>query len=403
MRTRRVFRAASILVLVAAVAAVGARFATAARPRAVNAQPRMSLAEEAGQLVMVRVHGTALSHSDRLLIERAHIGNVILFGDDYANPQQLRSFTGAIQDAVRAANRLGVGAIVAIDQEGGVVKRLPDLPPWYSAPRIGSSGSSALAFNQGAQTGSALGADGVVMDLAPVADLDEGPNHVMGARSFGSLPSRTGRLAAAFVRGLQSARVAATVKHFPGLGGATINSDDGAAYVDRTGSELHNDRGPFAAAVASHVKAIMVSHGIYEGAGSHLPASLDPAIATGWLRDRLGFNGVAISDSLNALGWRFGGDVAAACPATIAAGVDIALVTGTASVARACAANIVRAVREGTIARSRFEQAVRRVLALKGWLGLTHSAAAAPADPPAAMPGCVAGPEPSATGAPEPA
>jgi len=341
---------------------------SATRPSPPPADPiaRMSLAEKAGQLVMTRIGGTALSDGDRALLSTSHIGGVILFSDNYRDAAQLRALTDEIQQASVGGN----GPLIAIDQEGGVVKRLAGLPPWYSASQIGSSGSSALAFGQGMETGKALRALGITMDLAPVADLDEGPAHVMGSRSFGALPVRAGRLSSAFARGLQSAHVAATLKHFPGLGGATINSDDGKAYVYRTAVALAADLIPFRFGIASHAQAIMVSHGMYVNAYGPLPASINPTIATTLLRQRMGFTGVAISDSLNSIAWRFGGDVAAACPATIASGVDIALITGDAETARECADRIVEAVHEGTLLKPRLDEAVSRVLAMKRWLGL---------------------------------
>jgi len=339
-------------------------------PSPTRADPvaQMSLAEKAGQLVMMRVHGTTLSEDERALISTSHIGGVILFADNIGDRRSVRALTAAISEASR-------GAFIAIDQEGGLVKRLSEAPPWYSAPQIGASGNATLALGQGQDTGSALRALGITMDLAPVADLDEGPAHVMGIRSFGALPSRAGRLAAAFARGLQSASVAATLKHFPGLGGATINSDDGKAYVYRTSTELAADLIPFRFGIASHARAIMVSHGMYVNAYGPLPASINPAIASTLLRDQMRFTGVAISDSLNSIAWRFGGDAARACPATIAAGVDIALVTGNAETGRECAAQIVEAVRARTISGSRLDEAVTRVLALKRWLATGRPAA----------------------------
>lgn len=331
----------------------------------------MSLREKIGQLVMFSVRGLTLSGTEREVIRREDLGGVILFAKNYRNPTQLADLTGDIQRAVKRATGHRIGALVAVDQEGGVVKRFPDMAPWYSAPQIGASGDPDLAFDQGRLTGRDLGTAGVNVDFAPVADLDLPPEHVMRSRAFGSRPRRVGRLASAFSRGLQSKRVAATVKHFPGLGGATVNSDHGRAYVHRSKWKLHNiDAVPFQKAVDDGVKMVMMSHAMYMKDGGNKPASLNRYIATRRLRREIGFKGVAISDALEPVSWYFGGSTPRACRATIWAGVDIALITGDVYAARSCAKGIRRAVRSGAITKPRLNSAVKRVLRLKAWLGL---------------------------------
>jgi beta-N-acetylhexosaminidase len=115
---------------------------------------------------------------------------------------------------------------------------------------------------------------------------------------------------------------------------------------------------------------MMLSHALYIHERGNRPASLNHFIATKRLRRDLGFDGVAVSDALNAVAWRFGGSTARACRATVRAGVDIALITSNAYVARDCAAEIKRGVKSGSISEARLDQAVARVLALKEWLGL---------------------------------
>ncbi|MDQ3940827.1 MAG: glycoside hydrolase family 3 protein, partial [Actinomycetota bacterium] len=305
------------------------------------------------------------------IIRRQHFGAVILFAHNYDNRSQLETLATQIQRAARRGSSLSIGALVAADQEGGVVKRFPDMPPRYSAPQMGEIGRSSLAFDQGRATGRALRAAGVNVDLAPVADLDLPPAHVMRSRSFGSRPRRVARLARAFGRGLQRRRVAAAVKHFPGFGGASVNSDDGRAYVRRTRWQLHHvDAVPFHSAIDAGVRMVMLSHGMYLNDGGRRPASVNHYIATKRLRREFGFTRVAISDALEPVAWRFGGSVRRACKATINAGVDIALITGDVRAARGCARRIRFAVRNGVISVRRLDEAVARVLELKRWLGV---------------------------------
>lgn len=330
----------------------------------------MSLREKVGQLVMFSVEGTSLSERERDVMRREHLGSVILFERNYRNGGQLERLTRQIQSAARAGTDPSIGALISVDQEGGIVKRFDDMPPWYSAPEMGRRGRE-FTLRQGRKTGRALRGIGVNVDLAPVADLDLPPEHVMRERAFGSRPRRVGRLVGAFGRGLQRYRVAATAKHFPGLGGATRNTDDGPAYVSRSKRKLRNvDGKPFRFAIRARFRMIMVSHAMYLKDGGRVPASVSTHIVKDRLRRDFGYDGVAVSDALEAVSWYFDGDLAAACRSTIRAGVDLALITGGVDAATRCANSIRRAVVEGKISEARIDEAVGRVLALKTWAGV---------------------------------
>ena len=332
---------------------------------------RMSLREKVGQLVMYSVYGENLSSVDRGLIRRNHFGAVILFGHNYRDRAQLHRLTNQIQRAARNGNRPGIGALIAADQEGGNVKRFPDMPPYHSAREMGANASSSLAFNQGRATGRAMRSAGVNVNLAPVADLDLPPQHVMRSRSFGSHKRKVGRLVTQFARGLQARRTAAAVKHFPGLGGAEGHSDYERAVVRRTKWKLHNiDAYPFHKAIAGGARVIMLSHAIYPRDGGSRPASVNRYIATTRLRKEFNFTGVAMSDALGEVTRSFGGSTPRACKASIRAGVDIALLTHNGHMAARCAGAIRKAVHDGSITRRRIDRAVTRVLVLKRWLGV---------------------------------
>lgn len=329
----------------------------------------MTLREKVGQLVMFSIAGNDLTESERKAITRSHLGGVILFAKNYNNRAQLERLNRQIQRAVRRGNDFKIGALISADQEGGVVKRFPDMPPAYSAPRMGEIGKTSVALRQGRKTAAALKGAGVNINLAPVGDLDIGPNHVMAARSFGENRYVVARLATAFGEGLQDKRVAAAAKHFPGFGGASMNSDEGAAYIRRSKRKLHRiDAVPFRRMINHGIRMMMLSHGMYLKDGGKKPASLSHYITTERLRDEFGFEGVAISDDLVAIAWRFDGDTPRACKATVRAGMDVALITGPATMARACAERIYRAVRDGDIRKARIDEAVKRILKLKKWL-----------------------------------
>lgn len=332
---------------------------------------RMTLREKIGQLVMFSIAGTSLTSNERDAITAHHLGGVILFARNYEDKSQLSALTGQIQDAVRPASGIRAGALISVDQEGGVVKRFEDMPPRYSAPRMGEIGSKAVAFEEGKKTGYALKQAGVNVNLAPVADLDLPPEHVMAQRSFGANRYAAGRLVKVFGEGMQGKRVAATAKHFPGLGGATQNTDNGRAYVYRSKHDLRTiDAVPFEKAVKADFQLMMVSHAMFVNDGGEVPASMSYHISTRRLRRGFGFKGVAISDDLGVVAWRFGGSVAKACKNTVKAGIDIALLAGDHVTAQACASKLYQAVRRDSISKRRIDQAVGRVLRLKRWLHL---------------------------------
>lgn len=328
--------------------------------------------ERAGQLVMTRVDGTAVDAALRRLLARQHIGGVILFEPNVRTHAQLRRMIRSMQSVARDASGVHAGILVAIDQEGGPIRILGDVPPGMSQRDMGRGGTVNSVRHEYRRAANALRRLGVNLNLAPVADLDLPPRRVMAGRSFGRNAGRTARLIGAAVRGTRDGRVGATVKHFPGLGGAGANSDDGIAVVARSRRQLRRDLEPFRAAVDAGVPVVMVSHGVYRGLGAREPATVAPQVIGPVLRGDLGFDGVAITDSMNAKGFRdaFGGTVPRACVAAVKAGIDVVLLTGSYETATLCRRRIARAVRSGDIPRERFGSAVRRVVALKRALGL---------------------------------
>ena len=330
----------------------------------------LTLRQKIGQLLMSGVSGTSLSAMQRDQIKERHLGGVIMFADNYSSRTQMDAFTAQIQNAARAGNPIKAGGLISVDQEGGVVKRFPDMPPRYSAPKMGRIGKESVAFDEGRDTGRALRSVGVNVNLAPVADIDLSP-HVMRDRAFDDNRHDVARLANAFARGLQRPNVAAAAKHFPGLGGATRNSDDGPSYVYRSRRQLRNvDAVPFKGLINNGIRMLMIAHAIYPNDGGSKPASLNPYIMKKRLRSGMDFKGVAISDAIEAIAWRFNGDVAKACKKSIQAGVDVALMTSGPAVAGECADRVYAAVRNRTIPIARIDQAVKRVLRLKRWLGI---------------------------------
>lgn len=331
----------------------------------------LSLVDRAGQVLMTSVPGAALGPRDQALLRQLRPGGIILFGDNYRSRAQLTRLTRAMQVATRAGDTARPSALVSIDQEGGVVRRLRDAPPTRSHPQLGAADDVDATTEQGRRSAIALRAVGVHMNLAPVADLDLRPRRVMRERSFGSVPALVARHVTAFVDGLQAGGGVGSVKHFPGFGGASVNSDDALATITRTRAQLDLDLQPFRAAIDAGVESVMMSHGVYVRIDRRRPVSTSPAMYR-LLRDELGYDGIAITDSLHAAGFgaATNGGVVDGCERVLVAGADIALLTGSVREALACRAKLVDAVRAGRLPRARLDEAATRVLRLKSRLGL---------------------------------
>jgi beta-N-acetylhexosaminidase len=206
------------------------------------------------------------------------------------------------------------GALVFADQEGGDVKTFPELPPWSAARDVRSR---AEAFAAGRITGRALRRAGVQVELGPVLDLPDGP---LGSRQF-----RSPHYGVAFARGLAASRAGACVKHFPGLGSLPVSTDD-RPYV--RGRVREADLSPYRAAVEASVPCVMVGHGVYPSLG---PRRAVLEAGSYRLLRGLGFEGVAITDSLNVVR----GHAEEWAVAASRAGADLLLFTSAADAARA--------------------------------------------------------------------
>ncbi len=334
----------------------------------------LSLVDRAAQVLMTSVPGSTLTSRDQALLRQLRPGGIILFGDNYRSRTQLTRLTRAMQVAARAGDASRHRALVSIDQEGGVVRRMRDAPPTRSHPQLGAADDVDATREQGRRTGVALRGVGVHMNLAPVADLDLRPRRVMRERSFGTSPALVARHVTAFVDGLQAGGAVGSVKHYPGFGGASVNSDDALATITRTRTQLNADLRPFRAAIDAGVESVMISHGVYVRIDRRRPASTSPAMYR-LLRQELGYDGLVITDSLHAAGFGAAthGGVVDGCERVLAAGADIALLTGSVREALACRARLVDAVRSGRLPRARLDEAATRVLRLKSSLGLLGS------------------------------
>jgi len=297
-------------------------------------------------------------------IRRGELGGVILFGENIRSDAAAGELVRRLQREAAAAGNPPL--LVAVDQEGGPVRRLRDGPPVASAAELGRTSNPAGVELQGRRTGAYLRRLGLTVDLAPVADVADERTSFLGSRVFGSDPRRVAALAAAFADGLQRSRVAATAKHFPGLGTAPANTDVARVVIRTPRAELERRLRPFREAVARGVRLVMVSNAAYPTIDrTGAPALFSKPIVAGLLRGRLGFGGVVITDALGAPAPK----ATRHAPArALAAGVDVLLYTGEAE-SRAGFADLLASARASASVRAELGTAGARIAALKTWLG----------------------------------
>jgi beta-N-acetylhexosaminidase len=327
--------------------------------QAISLCTRASVEDRAGLVLVVGLPGVTTAEDplvDRLAA--AGVGGVMLRDGNIVDEEQVTDLVSGLRD------RLGPDLLVAVDDEGGRVSSMGALgQSLTSARRLGRQGEDA-AREAGLELGELAASVGIDWVFAPVADLDDGPSSgVIGDRSVGSDPEAVAATAGAFADGIRSTGLAVTAKHFPGHRGE--GDPHAGDTVDTTPLDVlqAEDLVPFGALVDDGAEAVMVGHVGYEAVWGDLPASLQPG-AYALLRD-LGFHGVAITDALGmgAVHARFGFDRAPAM--AVAAGADAVLVNQGDEV-EVLHAGLVAAVRDGRLDEGRLDEAVRRVLALRG-------------------------------------
>jgi beta-N-acetylhexosaminidase len=292
-------------------------------------------------------------------IRNGKMGGVLLLRNGWLTQSTAASVTTELQ---RAACTRGEPLLIAVDQEGGIVRRLPWAAP-TEAPA--SMSSPSVAHAQAAEAATGLHSVGIDVDFAPVVDTPSSARNFLGSRAFSRSRTWNARLARAFVTGLQSGGIAGTAKHFPGLGLASGNTDHGRIVIGSAAWKLRQGLLPFKSAVAAGVKLVMVSTAIYPGLDpSQRPAAFSSAIIDGVLRQELGFKGVTVTDSLTA-------PAADRIPHTatraMLAGSDL-LIFGAESASERGYATLVRDAASSPRVQARLAQAAARIRALKAWL-----------------------------------
>lgn len=325
---------------------------------------RVPLEKLVGQTVVGKV---PRSGPDKDILKRVRLGKLGGVIVNPANAKRLARDTAKLQKAAEAGGNPPL--MIAIDQEGGPVKRLPG-PPKQSPAQLGKQGDEDATRGEGEDTGKFLAGLGVNVDFAPDADVSHpGTAKTLASRTFGSDPGEVAKQVVAFADGLGSGGTAATVKHFPGLGFAKNNTDFAAAKITTSRGVLEGDIEPFRSAIDSGVPLVMTSTAIYTAFDAKNPAAWSQAIVGDELRDRLGFDGVVITDDLEGAAVTKLMRPARAALRSLAAGGDMVLFAKAAGTSSGAYASLLRAAKKGRLSREGLEASYERILSLKDGFG----------------------------------
>ncbi len=285
-------------------------------------------------------------------------GGVILFAKNIRSPRQLKELTGRIR------SEAGGEILIGVDQEGGTVTRVsfPGMTPLCGNMAIGRTGSEDLAFRNGRICGWEIAELGFNCDFAPCSDVNSNPlNPIIGTRSFGESPELVAKMAAAFARGLEAGGVIACAKHFPGHGDTGVDSHLAMPVSQKTLKELEEcELIPFMEVVRAGIPMIMTSHICFPKIDPGLPATLSKRILTGVLRERLGFDGVIITDSMAMKGIRNGFGYGEAAVRALEAGADMLIACGAESERDEAAKAIVNALKSGRLKEEALTESLLR-------------------------------------------
>lgn len=348
------------------------------RPVGHAAATRQSTARLAGQRIVYAYAGRRPPVALLTAIRKGEAAGVVFFATNVTSTSQLHEVAAELQRAARAAP--GHRPLLLLtDQEGGEVRRLPGAPV-ASEKRIGSSfDAGRLARAAGSGAGATLGAAGLNVNLAPVLDVYRQPGNFIDqyARSYSSHPASAAGLGAAFIGAQQRIGVAATAKHFPGLGAAATaqNTDLRPVTLATPAATLRAvDEAPYRAAIAVGVKLVMVSWARYPAVDPRRPAGLSPLVIGGELRRRLGFRGVTITDGIEAGALRAYGPTATRAVLAAGAGADLILCSSTVpsdnspAIGFAARDAIAAAIGHRRLSRAGAQAAADRILALRAAL-----------------------------------
>ncbi|HIT33946.1 MAG TPA: glycoside hydrolase family 3 protein [Candidatus Faecousia intestinigallinarum] len=327
----------------------------------------MTIREMLGQKLAFGFHGTALPQEFIDLLREYKVGNVILFLRNIESAAQMRRLCREIQELIQAET--GHPAFIIIDQEGGMVSRLPaDAVNVPCAMALAATGKVKNVEKAAQITIRQLRGLGANFNMAPDLDVNNNPqNPVIGIRSFGDDPEQVARLGAASANAYRDSGVLCCGKHFPGHGDTAVDSHLGIPRLDKTLEALERlELIPFRQAVENGIHSIMISHVMFPSIMEEaVPSTMSRQIVTGLLKEKMGYQGLVLTDcmEMGAIQAHYGtpnGVVAA-----IRAGVDIAEISSSLDLERASAQALNAAAEQGELDLAELRASVEKILAYK--------------------------------------
>ena len=316
-----------------------------------------------GQIIMAGLPGPDLDNGTRRLIEKFGVSNFILFSRNTGHgPGGLSRLCDHLKTL---CVREGLSPLIAVDQEGGPVRRLqpPLFPDTASAAEIISSANPHKAMAKLAERTDAMLRDvGINMNLAPVLDLClDAEKNVLKGRCFGAVPEQVAELGRIYIQTLQDSGILATAKHFPGIGRVKLDPHFERPVVKSSKKEIMSGLIPFREAVNTGVSAVMTSHVVFEAVDAARPATFSSEIAENLLRVDLGFKGVLLSDDLEMKGITGQAEVGAAAVEAFLAGHDILLICRKYDNIIDGLKGLRRAYQDGLIRKERLNLSLERI------------------------------------------
>lgn len=327
----------------------------------------MTVRQMLGQKLVFGFHGTTLSEEFKALIREYRVGNVILFLRNVQSAEQLRRLCGEIQELILEVT--GYPAFIVIDQEGGMVTRLPTdavtVPGFMALSATDNPENARIASEITIRQLQGLGAN---FNMAPVLDVNTNPaNPVIGVRSVGDDPQRVAAYGEAAVRAYENTGVYCCGKHFPGHGDTNVDSHIGLPKIEKTVEELEAaELIPFRRCIEAGIPAIMSSHILFPKIEKeNIPGTMSRTIITDLLKKRLGFTGLVFSDCLemDAIQKFYG--TANGTVAAIKAGIDLAEISSTIGLMREAAQAVNEAAERGEFDMEEIRESVSKILAVK--------------------------------------
>ncbi|MGH2959781.1 MAG: glycoside hydrolase family 3 N-terminal domain-containing protein [Solirubrobacterales bacterium] len=322
------------------------------------ATAKLSTAQLVGQRITTGYVGTTPPRSVLRAVRSGRIGGVILFTNNMPSPAVARRAITKLQAWAKAGGMPPL--FVMIDQEGGIVQRLPTIPPTRTPASMGRSSDPArTGMSQGLATGRALKKYGFNVNLAPVVDVPKVKNSFLGNRAYSSSAQVTADATCAFASGNEKGGVAATFKHFPGLGRAGADTDFNDIDINASRALIDADNKPYRQCPATPT-FVMMSSSRYSKLGFDRPASLEKGAYA--MLAETGFKGLTITDALETPQFGPGANTSRSA---LRAGVDVLLWGQAYGRAMSARSRLLRDVNAGRVTRAQLEPGVERIVALK--------------------------------------